>query len=85
MDPSEAFRTFQRCVAEVLDVEPEQIQLDVRWREGLDADSLAVVEIVLALNDAFSIKIPDFEPNQLETVGQAYGIVAELAGVQQAM
>ena len=85
MDPSEAFSTFQRCVAEVLDVEPELIQPDVRWREGLDADSLAVVEIVLALNDTFSIKIPDFEPAQLETVGQAYAIVAELAGVRQAM
>jgi acyl carrier protein len=85
MDPSEAFSTFQRCVAEVLDVEPETIQLDLRWREGLDADSLAVVEIVLVLNDAFSIKIPDFEPDQLETVGQAYAIVARLAGVQQAI
>ena len=84
MDPSEAFSTFQRCVAEVLDVEPELIQPDVRWREGLDADSLAVVEITLALNDAFSIKIPDVDPEQLETVGQAFDLVAELVDVDPA-
>jgi acyl carrier protein len=81
MEGSKAFQTFQVCVAEVLDVEPERVQPDVRWREDLDADSLAVVEIVLALNDAFCIKIPDLEPDQLQTVGQAFEIVSELASV----
>jgi acyl carrier protein len=85
MDPSEAFSTFQQCVAEVLDVEPDSIQLDARWREDLDADSLAVVETVVALNDAFSIKIPDFEPDQLKTVRQAYEVVSRLAGARQAI
>ena len=39
---------------------------------------------VLALNDAFAIKIPDVDPEQLETVGQAFDIVADLAGVPAA-
>ncbi|HET6875371.1 MAG TPA: acyl carrier protein [Acidimicrobiales bacterium] len=81
MDRTEAFNTFQDCVAEVLDIEPGDVQLDARWREDLDADSLAVVEITLALNDAFSIKIPDVDPEQLTTVGQAFDIVADLAKV----
>ena len=81
MDRGEALSTFQGCVAEVLDIEPAEVQLDARWREDLDADSLAVVEITMALNDAFSIKIPDVDPEQLETVGQAFDIVADLAGV----
>lgn len=81
MDRGEAFSTFQGCVAEVLDIEPEDVKPEARWREDLDADSLAVVEITLALNDAFSIKIPDVEPDQLQTVGQAFDIVAGLAGV----
>jgi len=84
MDRAEAFTTFQGCVAEVLDVHPDEVQLDSRWREDLDADSLAVVEITLALNDAFAIKIPDVDPQQLETVGQAFDIVAGLAGVPPA-
>jgi acyl carrier protein len=81
MDRDEAFSTFQECVAEVLDIEEGDIRLDARWREDLDADSLAVVEITLALNDAFGVKIPDVDPEQLQTVGQAFDIVAGLAGV----
>ena len=57
------------------------MQADARWREDLDADSLAVVEITLALNDAFSIKIPDVDPEDLTTVGQAFDLVAGLVGV----
>ena len=84
MDRDEAFVTFQGCVAEVLDIDPEEVQPTAKWREDLDADSLAVVEITLALNDAFSIKIPDVDPEQLETVGQAFDIVADLVGVDPA-
>ena len=54
---------------------------EARWREDLDADSLAVVEITLALNDAFSIKLPDVEPDNLATVGQAFDLVASVIGV----
>jgi acyl carrier protein len=65
-------------VADVLDTRPSQVRAESRWREDLDADSLVVV----ALNDAFSIKIPDVDPEELMTVGQAFDLVAELVGVQ---
>ena len=81
MDRGEAFDTFRQCVAEVLDIEPADVRAEARWREDLDADSLAVVEITLALNDAFSIKIPDVDPEELVTVGQAFDLVADLVGV----
>lgn len=68
-------------MAEVLDIEPDEVLVGSRWREDLDADSLAVVEITLALNDAFAIKIPDVDPENLQTVGQAFEIVADLIGV----
>ena len=81
MDRAEAFATFASTVAEVLDVDPAEVRSDARWRDDLDADSLAVVEITLALNDAFSIKLPDVEPEQLATVGQAFDLVADQVGV----
>jgi acyl carrier protein len=81
MDRREAFNTFRCCVAEVLDIPPAAVKTEARWREDLDADSLAVVEITLALNDAFSIKIPDADLEGLATVGQAFDLVAELVGV----
>ena len=81
MRRDEAFATFQACVAEVLDIEPSQVRTEARWAEDLDADSLAVVEITLALNDAFAIHLPDVDPTELSTVGQAFDIVARLVGV----
>ena len=47
MGRDEAFATFQGCVAEVLDIDPDQVKPEARWAEDLDADSLAVVEITL--------------------------------------
>jgi acyl carrier protein len=81
MDRAQAFATFQESIAEVLDIEPAEVVVAARWREDLDADSLAVVEITLALNDAFSIKVPDVDPEQFQTVGQAWDVVAGLIGV----
>ena len=81
MNRDEAFTTFQGCVAEVLDIDPGLVRPEARWAEDLDADSLAVVEITLAINDAFSIRLPDVDPTKLNTVGQAFDIVADLVGV----
>lgn len=81
MDREQALATFRDCVAEVLDIEPSEVVLAARWREDLDADSLAVVEITLALNDAFSFKFPEVDPEQIKTVGQAFDLVCGLLGV----
>lgn len=81
MDREEAFVTFQKSVAEVLDIEPSEVVVEARWREDLDADSLAVVEITLALNEAFSITVPDMEPSAFQTVGQAWDVVVGLLRV----
>jgi acyl carrier protein len=81
MDRAQAFVTFQESIAEVLDIEPADVVVEARWREDLDADSLAVVEITLALNDAFSIKLPDVDPERFQTVGQAWEVVAGLVHV----
>ncbi len=81
MDRHQALTMFQDCVGEVLDIDPSEVRLDARWREDLDADSLAVVEITLALNDAFGVKVPDVDPEQIQTVGQAFELVCGLIGV----
>lgn len=54
-----------------LEVAPEKVTAEASFTEDLKADSLAVVELVLALEEAFSIEIPDEDTEQIKTVGDA--------------
>lgn len=51
-----------------LEVSPEQVRPEASFTDDLKADSLAVVELVLALEEAFSIEIPDEDTEQIKTV-----------------
>lgn len=81
MDKAAAFERFRDCVAEVLDVDPAQVVPEADWQRDLNADSLAVLELTLALNEAFAVKLPDFEPDEVRTVGDAFEVVADHVGV----
>lgn len=75
MDNEAAFETFKKCTVEVLQVTPEQVTLDARFGEDLDADSLDLVELVMALEEAFDITVPEDELEGIETVEQAFKLV----------
>ena len=57
----------REIVCQNLDVDPEQIKLETSFVDDLGADSLAVVELVLALEEAFEIDIPDEDTETLST------------------
>ena len=54
-----------------LEVAAEKVKLEASFVDDLKADSLAVVELVLALEEAFSIEIPDEDTEQIKTVKDA--------------
>lgn len=62
-------------VREQLDVKPEDCTLDKIFTEDLGADSLAIVELVLAFEEHFDIKIPDEEVENIKTVGDAVNYI----------
>lgn len=64
-------------VAEVLGRDAGGIALDARFMEDLGADSLEVAEIVMALEDAFGVPVPDDAPEFIKTVGDAVGFISE--------
>ncbi len=76
MDRDDAFKVFQETAAEVMDVEPSAVTPDANLKEDLDVDSLAFVELTLALEEAYDAKIPE-PPEDLEltTVAQAFDYV----------
>ena len=63
-------QTVRQVICDRLDKKPEEVTLDARFVEDLGADSLDVVELMMALEEEFNIDIDD-EANQIETVGDA--------------
>ena len=76
MSDEATFDKFKACAVEVLQVSPEQVVLEARFSDDLDADSLDLVELVMALEEAFDISVEETELDGIETIGQAYELIA---------
>ncbi len=75
MDDAEAFDKFKQCAVEVLQVEPEKVTREARFAEDLDADSLDLVELVMALEEQFGINVDESELEGVDTINQAFQLV----------
>jgi acyl carrier protein len=67
-------------IAEQLDVEVEAVSPEKSFTDDLGADSLAIVELVLALEEEFGIKIPDDKVDSIKTVGDAVEYIKQNRG-----
>ncbi|MGH2573577.1 MAG: acyl carrier protein [Actinomycetota bacterium] len=81
MDMSELEGKVFKILAQNLSVPEEQVTASARFQEDLDADSLDLVEAVLALEEEFGVSIPEEEMEGVQTVGQAIQLVASKLGV----
>ena len=75
MSEEKNFERFQKCAVEVLSVEGDKITKEARFAEDLDADSLDLVELVMALEEEFDVSVDEEELDGVETVGAAYDLV----------
>jgi len=75
MDNEATFEKFKACAIEILNVPSEKVTLDASFANDLDADSLDLVELVMELEEVFSITVDESELEGVETVGQAYELV----------
>lgn len=60
---------------EVADVAPEDVTVDKSFTDDLDVDSLSMVEVAMAAEEKFGVKIPDEELPKLKTVGDAVNYI----------
>lgn len=81
MDREEIEARVRKVLAEQLAVDDAQVTPDARFAEDLNADSLDLVEAVLALEEEWNIEIPEEEMDGVKTVGQAVQLVASKLGV----
>ena len=74
-DDQAAFDKFKQCAVEVLQVDPDKVTPEARFGDDLDADSLDLVELVMALEESFDVTVDEAELEGIETVQQAFVLV----------
>jgi acyl carrier protein len=72
----DAFEKFRECAVEVLQVPADKVTKEARFAEGLDADSLDLVELVMALEESFDVTVEETELEGIETIGQAFDLIS---------
>jgi acyl carrier protein len=75
MDRSEIDAKLIDLLVDELGLERDDITMEAKFEEDLDVDSLGVVELLMALEDNFDVKIPDEEAEKITTVGEAAELV----------
>jgi acyl carrier protein len=76
MDRDEVFATLKSAAAEVLGVDESAVTEDAKFKDDLDADSLDLVELVMALEEKLDISVPEEDLEGVETVGNALDLNA---------
>ena len=75
MNPEEIEVKVKELITQQLEVSEEQLKPEASFIDDLKADSLAVVELVLALEQEFKLEIPDEDTEQIKTVKDALDYV----------
>ena len=77
MSIEEIFQTMKDLVAEQFAMEPEEVSMETSFEEDLGADSVDLVELVMAMEEEFEVgEVQEDELNSLKTVGDAVNFIA---------
>ena len=80
MDRTEAVARVVKVVTETLEVKPEDVIESASYVEDFDADSLDLVELVMAFEDEFEVSIPEESIESIKTIGQTVDFIVANAG-----
>ncbi|NIM92661.1 MAG: acyl carrier protein [Anaerolineales bacterium] len=68
---SDTFEEVKSTIVELLGVDEDKVTRDARFREDLEADSLDLVELIMAFEEKFGGEISDEDAQKITTVGEA--------------
>ena len=71
---------LQKIIAEVLNVDEAEVNMDTTFVDDLGADSLDIFQIVMGIEEEFDIEIPTEEVEQIVSVGDAVEEIKKLIG-----
>lgn len=69
------FEKLKKVIAEVLNVDPDEISMDTTFVDDLGADSLDVFQIVMGIEEEFDIEIPAEKAEKISTVEEAVELI----------
>jgi acyl carrier protein len=72
------FEKIRAIIAEQLNIDEDTITMESSFREDLGADSLDVVELVMAVEEEFDVEFDDEEAENISTVGDAVNYITEI-------
>ena len=73
------FHDLQAMAAEILGIDPEDVQLDKSFARDLAADSLDLVELIAAVEDKYDVELPEEELEGMKNVGDLWKFLEEKA------
>lgn len=68
-------KMLKKVIADVLNVDPEEITMESTFVDDLGADSLDVFQIIMGLEEVFDIEIPAEEAEKITTVEEAVNLI----------
>jgi acyl carrier protein len=74
---AETFDEVKDIIVDLLSVDASKVTLEARFREDLEADSLDLVELIMAFEDKFGGDISDDDAQKITTVGEAVTYIEE--------
>jgi len=80
LDREEIFAKVKALIVEQLGVDEDKVTIEANFREDLEADSLDLVELIMAFEEEFGGEISDEEAQEITTVGQAVDYMAKQVG-----
>ena len=84
MTEQEVFEKVKGIIVELLGVDAAKVTPEARFREDLEADSLDLVELIMAFEEEFSAEIPDEDAQKITTVGGAVTYIMDRAEAKSA-
>jgi acyl carrier protein len=66
------FRELQELAAEILGIDPDQVQMDKSFQRDLAADSLDLVELIAAIEDKYDVELPEEELERMKVIADLW-------------
>jgi acyl carrier protein len=79
LSQAEVLVGIKEIVEEVAGIPAASIEMDKNFTDDLDVDSLSMVEVVVAAEERFGVKIPDDQVSELATVGDAVNFIVKVS------